>query len=75
MKLFLVNCGYYEREFFDGLFEMHVTVPIVAESRDEAKLKVKSQPYFEKHRMHVDGIYELERAGDYKIALNHEISI
>lgn len=75
MKLFLVNCGYYEREFFDGLFEMHVTVPVAAPTLEEAKLQVKNQPYFQKHKMHVDGIYELDRVDGHRIALNHEVPV
>ena len=72
MKLYLVNCGYYEQGLMNGLFEMHVTLPIVAESLDEAKVRAKVHEFFTTReiRAHVDGIVCLEEVDGYGISLN-----
>lgn len=70
-KLFLVNCGYYEKEILGGLFEMHVTLPIVAMDAATARARAKVYPFFVERGIHahVDGIAELTEADGYRIEL------
>jgi len=69
MKLFLANCGYYEPAILDGIFEMHITLPIVAETLEAAKVKAKEHEFFVSRgiRVHVDGITELREVDGYEV--------
>lgn len=71
MKLFLVNCGYYEQGLMNGLFEMHVTLPIAAVNVDEAKLRAKAHDFFAERgiKAHVDGIVCLDEVDGYRLEL------
>ena len=68
-KLYLVNCGYYERGLMDGLFEMHITLPVVAENVETAKVSAKAHEFFVSReiRVHVDGITELKEVSGYPV--------
>ena len=75
MKLFLVNCGYYEQGLMNGLFEMHVTLPVAAISEDEAKSRAKADEFFVMRglRAHVDGIMEIKEANGHLIRLTPSV--
>lgn len=65
-KLFIIHCGYYE-ELGGGKFEMHVNLPTVAQTIEEARVKIKLHTDFITKKMHIDGIQMLDQVGDYLI--------
>lgn len=72
MKLYLVHCGFYLQDAGDGVFESHANFFVVAESAEEAKLAAKEIPEFVFHRMHVDGIQEIQAVAGHRITLVEE---
>lgn len=69
MKLYQIHCGFYDEEVSDGIYEFHVNIPIVAESIDEAKRKVRTVPSFVRKKMHIDGIQEIRSVDGYEVSL------
>ena len=59
MKLFLLHCGYYDREVGSGIFEAHVDLFVAAEDFTSARAVVKALPEFKAKQMHVDGVLQL----------------
>lgn len=72
LKLFLVHCGYYDRDLCDGVYEFHINLPVVAESFEEAKKRVRENPEFQKKKMHVDGLQEMKLVNGYRIRLEKD---
>lgn len=68
MKLYIIHCGFYAKEIFDGINEFHVNIPVIAGDVDEAKQKVRLVPQFIDKKMHIDGIQELESVDGYSIS-------
>lgn len=69
MKLFLVHCGFYDAEVFDGVYESHVNFFVAAENFADAREKAKLNPVFKGKKMHVDGLQEVEAVDGWEVAL------
>ena len=72
MKLYLVHCGFYENEVMDGVYESHVNFFVVAESFEDARARAKRNALFQKKRMHVDGLQQLDAIDGYRVALEED---
>lgn len=69
MNFYLIHCGYYEKEISNGIYELHINIPIVAENLEAAKMKVRQLDVFVKKKMHIDGIQEIKTVSGYRIEL------
>jgi hypothetical protein len=69
LKLFLVHCGFYDIDVLDGVYESHVNFLVPADSFEDARAKVKLEPDFQKKRMHVDGLQQIDALRGYRIGL------
>ena len=69
MKLYNIHCGFYDHELSDGIFEFHINIPIVAETIENAKMKIRENAMFSKKKMHIDGIQEIHFVDGFEIAL------
>lgn len=69
MNLYNIHCGFYDEEISEGIYEFHVNIPIAAQTIEEAKALVRSNPIFQKKKMHIDGIQEIKSVCGYKIEL------
>jgi hypothetical protein len=69
MKLFLVHCGFYDGEVFDGVYESHVNFFVAAESFDDARAKARLNPTFQGKKMHVDGLQRVDAVDGHEVAL------
>ncbi len=67
MTLYLIHCGFYDDEISDGIYEFHVNIPVVGESMDAAKSKVRTNPSFQRKKMHIDGIQEIKAVDGFRI--------
>ncbi len=72
MKLFVVHCGFYDLEVLDGVYESHVNFVVAAESFEDARVRVKQEPEFQRKRMHVDGLQHVEAVRGWKVSLTEE---
>lgn len=72
LKLYLVHCGFYDPELQDGIYESHVNLLVPATSFEEARANAKLDPDFQKKRMHVDGLQEIEAVRGYRVALRED---
>jgi len=72
MKLFLIHCGFYDRDICEGIYESHVNFFVAAESFEDARAKAKLLPEFKTKRMHVDGLQEVVAVSGYKVSLNED---
>ena len=70
MKLYLVHCGFYDAELFEGVYESHVNFFVVAESFEAARGKAKEHSEYKRKRMHVDGLQEIQVVDGWEISLN-----
>ena len=75
MKLFLVHCGFYNRELASGLYEAHCDYVVAAEDFEAAKKQAKLIPEFKKHKMHVDGVLLIEAADGYRVKLEKDAKL
>lgn len=75
IKLYLVHCGFYESELFDGIYEFHVNFFIAASTFEEAIKKTKALPEFQRQRMHVDGLQEVMAVNGYRLYLNEDTKL
>lgn len=73
MKLYFIHCGFYDEEISEGIYEFHVNIPLVAETLEEAKKKVRLEPSFAKKKMHIDGIQEIKTVSGYRIDLTSDV--
>jgi hypothetical protein len=69
LNLYLVHCGFYDTELLDGVYESHVNFIVTGESFEEARAKVKQEPDFQKKRMHVDGLQQIDAVRGCRITL------
>lgn len=69
MKLYLIHCGFYDEAIARGIYEFHVNLPILATSLEEAKARVRKNEEFQKRKMHIDGIQELNFVDGYEVVL------
>lgn len=74
-NLYLVHCGFYDLELCDGIYESHVNFFVVADSFENARVKVKELPEVQAKRMHVDGIQCIEAVNGFRIALTKDESL
>tara|TARA_B100000003_G_scaffold171215_2_gene158680 strand:+ start:520 stop:795 length:276 start_codon:yes stop_codon:yes gene_type:complete len=70
MKLYLVHTGFYDPSISKGFFESHSNYFIIAENEKSAKIRMKQMDEFKDKKMHIDGIMELNKIGDYHISIN-----
>jgi len=75
MKLYLIHCGFYDSEIGDGVYESHINLFRAARNIEEAKKGVRQNPTFQKKRMHIDGLQEIEVVDGYKVAMTEEPSL
>ena len=69
MKLYLVHCGFYDRNSGGGVYESHTNFFVAAADFEEARAKAKEISGFQRMNMHVDGIQELQAVNGYDIQL------
>src|SRR5438128_1466609 len=74
-KLFLVYCGFYDHEVFEGVYESHVNFFVVAQDMSEARLAAKKNNVFKAKHMHVDGLQEIVAVDGHKINLLEDASL
>ena len=72
MKLFLIHCGFYDEEISEGIYEFHINIPVVAESLEAAKSKVRLNPIFKRKKMHIDGIEEITMVEGHRVQMISE---
>ena len=72
MKLFLIHCGFYDKDISGGFYESHTNYFVAAPNAKEAKNKSKKIAEFKNKKMHIDGIREVDVVDDYKIVLRKE---
>ncbi len=75
MKLYLVHCGFYDLNICDGIYESHINLFVIAESFEDARVKVKSDPTFQTKKMHVDGLQEINAVNGYQISVAENLSL
>ena len=68
-NLYLVHCGFYDRDISDGIFESHTNIFVAASSFEEARAKAKQEPVFQAKRMHVDGIQQIMTVQGWQVSL------
>ena len=69
MKLFLEHCGFYDMQLCEGIYESHVNLLVAAENFEQAKIRVRENPEFQKRKMHVDGIQQIALVNGYEVNL------
>ena len=74
-KLFLVHCGFYDLEILDGNYESHVNYFVAAPDFEEARTRVRLLPDFQRKKMHVDGIQEIQAVAGHRVALNEDAAL
>ena len=72
MKLYLIHSGFYDPKLMGGLYEQHINFFVVAINIHEAKLKAKKNTIFNKKKMHIDGIQEINVIDGYRIKLESD---
>ena len=70
MNLYNIHCGFYDEEIFNGIYEFHINIPVAAKTIEEAKIKGRQLPIFQKKKMHIDGIQEIKIVSGYQIILD-----
>lgn len=69
MKLYLIHVGFYDPNIMDGLYEQHANYFVVAENVVDAKKRARQNTIYNKKKMHIDGIQELNIIDGYRINL------
>ncbi len=69
MPLYLVHCGYYDKQMARGFYETHVNFFVVAKDFKEARKRAKEKKEFLTHQMHIDGIQEIVAVDGYEVHL------
>jgi hypothetical protein len=75
MKLYLIHCGFYDAEVFDGVYESHVNFFVAAESFDDARARAKLNPVFKGRKMHVDGLQEIGAVDGHRVVLEKDAAL
>lgn len=68
-KLFLIQCGYYDKTIGSGIFENHTNFFVAAENPTHAKQKAKDNILFKDQHMHIDGLQEIHAVDGHRIEL------
>lgn len=74
MKLYLVHCGFYNETWGRGIFENHTNFFVVAENPVAARTQVKNSAEAKNHRMHIDGVIEIQQVDGYRVTLEKTTS-
>jgi hypothetical protein len=69
MKLYLVHCGFYDQELFDGVYESHGNFFVAAENFEDARAKAKLNLVFKGRKMHVDGLQQIDAVDGFRVQL------
>ncbi len=69
LNLYLVHCGFYDPEVYDGIYEGHVNLFVAAKNFDDAKANAKLDSSFQKKKMHVDGVLQIELVQGCRVQL------
>ena len=75
MKLYLVHCGFYDKDLSDGLYETHMNFMVAAASAVDARASVKKKEVFREKRMHVDGMQVIEAVDGFRVSLSYDESL
>ena len=75
MRLYLIHCGFYDKDVGCGIFESHTNFFIVAKDANHAKKKVKENKTFQTKKMHIDGLQEIHAVDGYRISLEYDESL
>jgi hypothetical protein len=75
MKLFMVHCGFYDKEISEGFYESHTNFFVVAPDFKAARLQAKDHPDFKRKRMHIDGLQEVDAIQGYRIKVEKDESL
>ena len=75
MQLFLVHCGYYDKAAFEGVFEAHADLFVVAEDFVAAKARAKEHPEFKRRNMHVDGMLRVDAVDGYRVLVEQDAAL
>jgi hypothetical protein len=75
MRLYLIHCGFYDGEVFDGVYESHANFFVAAESFEDARAKAKLHPVFRGKKMHVDGLQEIDAVDGHRVLLQKDASL
>ncbi len=75
LKLFLIHCGFYDSEVLDGNYESHVNFFVAASSFEEARTLAKALPDFQRKRMHVDGMQEIQAVQGCRVSLQVDAAL
>lgn len=75
MKLYLVHCGFYDADLCDAIYESHVNFLVAAENFEDARGRAKLLPDFQKKRMHVDGVQEIEAVDGFRVEMKPDESL
>jgi hypothetical protein len=68
MKLYLAYLGMYDDKY--GMYELHISRHVVAESISDAKKRLKANIDFKERKMHIDGIQEINVIDGYLISID-----
>ena len=69
MKLYLIHTGFYDLDLMNGMYEQHTNYFVVAANIQEAKKKAKKNIAFNKMKMHIDSIQEINVVDGYLVKL------
>ena len=72
LSLYFIHCGFYDEEISSGIYEFHVSIPVVAANIEEAKRLVRGEPSFIRKKMHIDGIQEIKIVSGFHINLTQK---
>lgn len=75
LKLYLVHCGFYDLELMDGLYESHVNFMVAAKDFEDARARARLNPDFQKKKMHVDGLQEIEAIEGCRVHLEPDSTL
>ncbi len=73
MKLYMIHCGFYDRDLCEGIYESHVNLFVAAASFDSAKTRVRENLEFQKKKMHIDGMQEVALVSGFNIQLTENL--
>lgn len=69
MKLYLVQCGYYDYSLFGGSFKTYIHFLICSSNFSEARSKTMQMPEFRGKQVEVISIHEIEAVSGHRIFL------
>ncbi len=66
-KLYIVHVGFYDDEI--GIYELHSNFLVAAIDIHEVKTIVKNKDIFQRKKMHIDAVQEIDIVDGYKVTL------